>query len=433
MNTTTHTEHDELSPAYSEELKPHEIVSTVIMTRVSEYFGFFVFAIACALVFPQVYFPNYDLVTGTLISFSVFSLAFLTRPFARLVFGRIDKEMGRGVRITVAMFLLGASSIIIGFIPSYEEIGIVAPILLCIARIGQGIGSGGSADGLPMIMMMNAPEEKRGRFAMVPQLGAPIGFAIAASVYYILTEYLTPIEFFDWGWRFPFIVVLALQVVALFTRLRLVQTEGYNNAVKQLQLRLTPTADVVKRHWKDILLATYLPLASYTLLHLITIFPLGYIKLFSEVPVADLLIIQVAGAVVAIFTCAMSGVLSDRFGRRPYQVTIFVMVGILSFFIGDFLANPWSFMLVGYALFGLCFGQSSGTLPHRFKKEYRYTAVLLSTDLSWIFGAAFAPIIAISLTVWFGPEYAGYYLLSGVLATLLALRLAKKKPFTDEE
>jgi MFS family permease len=203
--------------------------------------------------------------------------------------------------------------------------------------------------------------------------------------------------------------------------------------VKQLQLRLTPAVSVIKSHWRDILLATYLPLASYTLLHLITIFPLGYIKLVSDFSVPDLLMMQVAGAVVAIFTCAMSGMLSDHFGRRAYLVTIIVMVGGLSFFMGDFLANPWLFMLVGYALFGLCFGQSSGTLPHRFKKEYRYTAVLLSTDLSWIFGAAFAPIIAISLTVWFGPEYAGYYLLSGVLATLLALRLAKKKPFTDEE
>ncbi len=433
MNTSTHVGNDDLAPAYSETLRPQEIVSTVIMTRVSEYFGFFVFAIACALVFPQVFFPNYDLLTGTLISFSVFSLAFLARPFSRLVFGQLDKQMGRGVRITVSMFLLGASTIIIGFIPSYEEIGIIAPIVLCVARIGQGIGSGGSADGLPMIMMMNAKEQKRGRYAMVPQLGAPIGFAIAAAIYYILTEHLTAAEFIDWGWRFPFIVVLSLQVVALFTRLRLVQTEGYNNAVKHHSLRLTPALGVIKNHWRDILLGTYLPLASYTLLHLITIYPLGYIQLFSELPVPDLLMMEVVGAVVAIFTCVMSGMLSDRFGRRPYLIVVIGMVGVLSFFIGDFLVNPWLFMLLGFALFGLCFGQSSGTLPHRFEKEYRYTAVLLSTDLSWIFGAAFAPIIAISLAVWFEPDFAGYYLLSGVLATLVALHLAKKKPFTDDE
>lgn len=432
MNTSTHIENDDLSPAYSEVLRPQEIVSTVIMTRVSEYFGFFVFAIASALVFPQVFFPNYDLETGTLISFSIFSLAFLARPFSRLVFGPLEMKMGRGVRITVAMFLLGASTIIIGFIPGYEEIGMIAPIVLCVARIGQGIGSGGAADGLPMIMLMNGVKKKRGRYAMVPQLGGPIGFAIAASIYYVLIEYLTPAEFIDWGWRFPFIVVLSLQVVALFTRLRLVETEGYRNAVKRHLLRATPALDVLKNHWREVILATYLPMASYTLLHLITIFPLGYLKLFSELSVPDLLIIQVAGCAVAVLTCVMSGILTDRFGRRPFLIVIALMIGVLSFFMENFLANTWLFMMVGFSLFGLCFGQSSSTLPHRFEKEYRFTAVSLSTDLSWIFGAAFAPIIAISLTIWLGLEFAGYYLLTGVLATLFALYLAKAEPFEDD-
>ena len=340
--------------------------------------------------------------------------------------------MGRGIRITVSVFLLGASTIIIGFIPGYEEIGIIAPIVLCIARIGQGVGLGGSADGLPMIMMMNADEDKRGRYAMVPQLGAPIGFAIAAAIYYVLTEYLTDAEFFDWGWRFPFIVVLSLQVVALFTRLRLVQTEGYNNAVKRHLLRATPAIEVIKGHWRDIILATYLPLASFTLLHLITIFPLGYLKIFSTLSVPDVLFIQVIGAVVATFTCILSGALSDHFGRRLYLVVIMVMVGLLSFFVSELSGNFPLFILTGFALFGFCFGQSSSTLPHRFEKEYRYTAVLISTDLSWVFGAAFAPVIAISLSVWFGLEFSGYYLLSGVLATLFALYIAKPKSFTDD-
>jgi len=426
---STDIENNDLSPAYSEVLRPGEIVATVIMTRVSEYFGFFVFAIACALVFPQVFFPNYDLQTGTLISFSVFSLAFIARPFSRMLFSGIDQKMGRGVRITVSMFLLGASTIIIGFIPGYEEIGIVAPIILCVARMGQGLGSGGAADGLPMIMLLNASDKKRGRYAMVPQLGGPIGFAIAASIYYVLTNYLTPEEFIDWGWRFPFIVVLALQVVALFTRLRLVETQGYKNAVERHLLRAVPTMELLKTNWRDVLIGIYLPLASYTLFHIITIFPLGYIKLYSGMSIPDLLLIQAVAAGAAVLTCVMSGILTDRFGRRAFLIVIITMVGALSFFVDIFVSNPWLFMLVGFSLLGLSFGQSSSTLPHRFEKKFRFTAVLLCTDLSWIFGAAFAPVIAIGLTILFGLEYAGYYLLSGVLATLIALYYARVRVF----
>jgi len=428
LNMNTANQDQDLPPADPDTLHPDEIVATVIMARVSEYFSFFVFGIACALVFPKVFFPNYDLITGTLISFSIFPLAFISRLLAILVFGPLDNRVGRAARITVAMFVLGGSTICIGFIPDYAEIGIVAPILLCVARIGQGLGAGGVSEGLPIIMMLNAPDKKKGWYSMVPQLGGPIGFAIAASIYYVLTNYLTSEEFINWGWRFPFMVVLSLQVVALFTRLRLIDTPEYENAVSHHYLHSTPVREVLLDHWPQVLLGTYLPLASYTLLHMVAIYPLGYIKLFPGLPVPDLLMMQTAGAVLAIFTCILSGLLADRFGRRRFLIVVTAMVGVLSFFVGNLLDNAWIFVLFGFGLFGLCFGQSGGTLPHRFEREYRFTGVSLSTDLGWLFGAAFAPIIALTLTVWLGIEFAGYYLLSGVIATLIALFISQHIP-----
>ena len=428
MNISTANQDQDLPPADPDTLHPDEIVATVIMTRVSEYFGFFVFAIGCALVFPKVFFPNYDLIPATLISFGVFSLAFIARLFARLIFGPLENRVGRAARITVAMFVLGGSTIIVGFIPGYADIGIVAPILLCVARIGQGLGSGGISEGLPIIMMMNAPDNKKSWYSMVPQLGGPIGFLIAASIYYVLTNYLTPEEFIDWGWRFPFMVVLSLQVVALFTQLRLIDTPEYKNAVSHHYLHNTPAREVLHDHWTQVIVGTYLPLASYVLFHMVAIFPLGYIKLFPGLSVPDLLFMQTAGAILAILTCILSGTLADRFSRRRFLIVITAVVGVVSFFMGILLYNAWIFTLVGFGLFGLCFGQSGGTLPHRFEREYRFTGVSLSTDLGWLFGAAFAPIIALSLTVWFGIEWAGYYLLSGVLATLIALFIAQHMP-----
>ncbi|MEM7194027.1 MAG: MFS transporter [Pseudomonadota bacterium] len=387
----------------------------------SEFFGLFTFAIASALVFPHVIFPNFEPLTGTLLSFGVFSLMFIARPFARIFSRRLDHRVGRAAKITLAMFLLGGSTMAIGFVPSYQEIGVIAPILLCLARLGQGLGVGGIWDGLPVIMMLEAPEKRRSWYAMIPQLGAPLGFLISASIFFVLVKFLSPEEFLSWGWRFPFFVVLSLQVVALFARLRLIATPEYNHALESHHLRGALIRDVIRHQFMQVALGAYLPLAAYALFHMVAVFPLAYISLYQDLPIPTLLMMQMVGATIAVFTCILSGPLADRFGRRRFLMVIAVLIGLLSFNIVDLLDRAWVYVLLGFSLLGLSFGQSGGTLPHRFKPEYRFTGVSLTTDMAWLFGAAFAPIISLSLTEWLGIEYAGYYLLSGALATLASL------------
>ncbi len=420
---STSPDHD--VPSFAE-LHPDELIGVVIMSRVSEFFSFFTFAIASALVFPQVFFPNFAPDVGMMISFGVLSLLFLSRPFARLIFRRVDRRLNRSARITVAMFVFGGSTVFIGFIPGYAEIGIVAPILLCLARLAQGLGIGGSWDGVPILMMMEAPEKRRSWYAMIPQLGAPIGFLIAASIFYVLTNFLTPEEFLAWGWRFPFFVGLALQVVALFARLRLIDTPEFEYAAETQSLRGSPVTDVLRHHWKQVLLGAYLPLAAYALLQMVTIYPLGYIQLFGDLSIPDLLLVQLAGGFIAVFTCILSGPLADRFGRRRLLMAVAIAIGLLSFGIVDLFDRVWIYVLVGFTLLGLSFGQSGGTLPHRFKPEYRFTAVSLTGDIGWLFGAAFAPIVSLGLTIRFGIEFAGYYLLSGAVASLIALFIVQR-------
>ena len=414
--TNTHaSNHEEIT------LHPEQLAGVVIMSQTAEYFSIFAFAIASALIFPQVFFPNYEPIIGTLLSFAVFSLAFISRSFSRFLFRRIDRRVGRAAKITVAMFVFGGSTMCIGFLPGYESIGIIAPILLCVFRAGQGFGLGGSWDGLPIIMMLNSPKHKESWFSMMPQIGALAGFFIAASIFYVLTEYLTPEELVDFGWRFPFFVVLAMQVVALFARLRLIDTPEYENMVEHHELRGSSVRKIFKFHWKQLVLSIYMPLTGYALFHLMSIYPMGYIALNGGLDIPKLLTMQMAGAAVAIVTCILSGILGDRVGRRHLRVVVTILVGILSFNMHSLIENTWMYLMIGFALLGFSFGQSTGTLPHRFKQEYRYTAVSVSNDISWLFGAAFAPIFAMGLTHYFGIEYAGYYLLSGVLATLLAL------------
>ena len=415
-STTSNTEE-----SLQQTMHPEQLAAVVIMCRTAEFFSIFTFAIAAALVFPQVFFPSYEPVMGMLMSFAVFSLAFIARCFSRLIFRRIDRRVGRGAKITVAMFVFGGSTMCIGFLPGYAEIGIVAPILLALARTGQGIGIGGTWDGLPIIMMQNAPKSKESWYAMIPQIGGPAGFFISAAIFFVLTNFLSTEEFISWGWRFPFFIVLSLQVVALFARLRLIDTPEYENTANHQELRASPVLSVFRHHWKQVILGAYMPLASYALFHLVTIFPLGYVLLFHEFSIPDVLLIQMGGALLAVITCVLSGVLADRFGRRRFLILIISLVGILSFFIVELLESVWLFLLMGFILLGFAFGQSSGTLPHRFQMRYRFTGVSLTNDIAWLFGAAFAPIVALGLTHWFGLAYAGYYLLSGVVATLIAL------------
>ena len=197
-----------------------DVITTVVMARVTDFFGFFVYAIASALVFPQIFFPFLDPLAGTLWSFALFSLAFLARPIASLAARPIQRRIGRAGKITLALMLLGSSTVAIGLLPGYAEIGIAAPILLAILRVVQGLGLGGSWDGITMQLSSAAPKGRVHRYAMVPQLGGPIGFCVAASLFYVLTGFLTEEEFYTYGWRFAFFAVLAVNVVSLFARLR---------------------------------------------------------------------------------------------------------------------------------------------------------------------------------------------------------------------
>src|SRR3954471_11758854 len=197
-------------------IAPGEIAIGVIVGRTSEFFDFFVYAIASVLVFPRLVFPFVDPLTGTLYSFGLFALAFIARPFGTLLFMTIDRLHGRGVKLTIALFLLGGSTMTISFLPGYDQIGIAAAWLLALLRVGQGVALGGAWDGLPSLLALNAPRERRGWYSMIPQLGAPLGLLVASALFAYFLSLLTPSDFLFWGWRYPFFVVLAVNVVALF-------------------------------------------------------------------------------------------------------------------------------------------------------------------------------------------------------------------------
>jgi MFS family permease len=424
---TTTIEHDarRINTRHGEHVAPGEIAIGVIIGRTSEFFDFFVYAIASVLVFPKLVFPNTDPLTGTLYSFAIFALAFIARPVGSLIFMWVDREYGRGLKLTIAIFLLGGSTAAVAFLPGHAEIGAWSGILLALFRLGQGVALGGAWDGLASLLALNAPEGKRGWYAMIPQLGAPIGLIIASALFAFFITSLSAADFLEWGWRYPFFVAFAINVVALFARLRIVSTQDYAKLFESRELQPSPVIETVRKQGRDIAIGAFAPLASFALFHMVTVFPLSWVFLFTKEDPTRFLVIEIVGAVVGIGATIASGLIADRYGRRALLGVSAVAIAVFSGFAPQLLdggaVGEVVFMVTGFALLGLSFGQSSGVVSSNFSNIYRYTGAALTSDLAWLVGAGFAPFVALFLSYHFGLLAAGAYLLSGAVATLAAL------------
>ena len=419
------------------QIDPGKIALGVVIGRTSEFFDFFTYCIAAVIVFPRLLFPSYDPVTATLYSFAIFSLAFIARPVGSFLFMAIDRKHGRGAKLTVAMFLLGGSTVAIAFIPSYASAGALGIYLLCTFRFCQGLALGGAWDGLASLLALNAPQNRKGWYAMMPQLGAPVGFILAAGLFAFFLATLNDADFIDWGWRYAFFVAFAINVVALFARLRLVATTEFGSLLDKNELQAVRVSDTFKAHGRTILLGAFIPLASYALFHLVTVFPLSWVNLYTDHSISRFLVIQLIGALISMGTIAASGIIADRIGRRKLLGLSAVIIGVGSFF-APFLYQAGAIgediiVLGGFAILGLSFGQAAGALASNFRQQFRYTGSAITSDLAWLIGAGFAPLVALYLCESIGLIMVGAYLLSGAICTLVALYFNKQMVETQAE
>ena len=406
-------------------IAPSEIAVGVVIGRASEYFDYFVYGIASVLVFPSVFFPFKQPLEATLYSFVVFSFAFIARPIGSVAFMVIQRRFGRGAKLTVALFLLGSSTVGIAFLPGYASIGTAAIVLLSIFRFTQGIALGGSWDGLPSLLALTAPPEKRGWYAMMGQLGAPVGFILASGLFALLWASLSAPDFLSWGWRYPFFCAFAINVVALFARLRLVVTNEYVQLLNERELEPIRGRELMRKQGLTVMVGAFGALASYALFHLVTVFPLSWILLYSHQSVSEFLVVQIFGAFLAAGGIVASGVIADRVGRRSTLGTLAILIAVFSGFAPTLLDGGTLgqdvFILIGFTLLGLSYGQAAGAMNASFEPRYRYTGAALTSDIAWLIGAGFAPLVALGLSANFGLGYVSLYLLSGAVCTLGAL------------
>lgn len=418
-------------PIESQSVAPGEIAVGVVIGRASEYFDFVVYGIASVLVFPALFFPFVDRLQGTLYAFVLLAVAFVVRPIGTLLGMAVQRSMGRSTKLTAALFLLGCSTVGMALLPTTEAVGPwMAVSLLTVCRIGQGVALGASWDGLPSLLALNAPESRRGWYAMLGQLGAPLGFLFACGLFTVLWGSLSSADFLSWGWRYPFFVAFAINVVGLFARLRLVVTHEYERELEAHELDPCDPAELVNKQGLHVVIGAFAALASYALFHIVTVFPLSWVALHAPQEIGPFLGVELVGAVLCAAAMPLSGIMADRIGRRRTLGTLAILIAAFSVVTPWLLDGGWAgrdgFILIGFVLLGLSYAQSAGSVTSNFLPRFRYTGAALTADMAWLVGAAFAPLIALGLSARFGLVAVSVYLLTGAVCTLLALQINRR-------
>ena len=400
-----------------------------------EFFDFYIYATAAVLVFPKLFFPASDPAAATLQSLATFALAFFARPVGSAVFGHFGDRIGRKATLVAALLTMGVSTVLIGVLPTYASIRMLAPALLALCRFGQGFGLGGEWGGAVLLATENAPAGKRAWYGMFPQLGAPLGFIGSGGIFLLLSRNLSDAQFLEFGWRIPFLASSVLVLVGLYVRLKITETPVFESAMAKSERVAVPFFTVFRRHAAALVLGTLIALATFVLFYLLTVFCLSWGTSKLGYSREQFLVIQLGGILFFALGIPCSAWLADRFGRRV--TLIVVTIGILVFGLGFGALFTAGFagvlltLILGLSLMGLTYGPLGTLLSELFPTAVRYTGSSLSFNLAGIFGASLAPAIATRLATTHGLPAVGYYLSAAALLTLIGLGLSRETRDAD--
>ena len=395
-----------------------------------EFFDFYIYANAAVLVFPALFFPSSNATNAMLQSLATFAIAFFARPLGSALFGHFGDRVGRKATLVAALMTMGLSTVAIGLLPTYASIGIAAPILLTLCRFGQGLGLGGEWGGAVLLATENAPPHKRAWYGMFPQLGAPIGFLMSGGIFLLLSDSLSNEQFFDFGWRIPFLASTLLVLVGLYVRLNITETPAFLESLKSNKRVKVPAITVFKEHGRHLLLGTFIALATFVLFYLMTVFTLSWATTSLGFSRREFLLIQLFAVLFFGLAIPISALLADRFSRRAVLMSASIAIaafGLLMaplFGSGD-VVKITMFLCLGLGLMGMTYGPLGTMLSELFPTEVRYTGASLTFNFAGILGASFAPFIATWLAGNYGLSYVGLYLSGAALITLTALAFSK--------
>ncbi len=397
-----------------------------------EFYDFYIYATAASLVFGPLFFPSSSASAQLLSAYASFAIAFMARPVGAVAFGHFGDRIGRKSTLVASLLVMGGSTLLIAFLPTYAQAGWAAPLMLCLLRFGQGFGLGGEWGGAALLAVENAPPGWRARFGVFPQLGAPVGFIAANGLFLLLGLCLPKDAFLNWGWRLPFLASAVLVMVGLWVRLKLTETPAFAALAAKGPPPSVPVAVLIKGYWKETVGGTLGVIACFALFYLATAFALGYgvTKLgYSRV---TFLSVQLGAILFLAAGILAAGWLSDSFGARRvllWGCAAAMATGLLltPLFGGGSLLLVFMFLAIALFVMGFVYGPLGAWLPGLFPAEVRYTGASMTFNIGGILGGGLAPFIAQSLADRGGLAPVGVYLGLAAFASLIGV-LALKQP-----
>jgi len=403
------------------------LLASLVGTTI-EYYDFYLYGTAAALVFGALFFPSESSTAQQLSAFATFAIAFIARPLGSALFGHFGDRAGRKSTLVASLLIMGLSTTLIAFLPGYAAIGVWAPLLLCLLRFGQGIGLGGEWGGAALVATENAPLNRRGWFGIFPQLGAPFGFLLANGLFLGLAAVQSEAHFKDFGWRIPFLFSAVLLAVGLYVRMTLQESASFNRLLATGRRTRVPLTELLKKHQKALLLGSFAMVVCYALFYISTVFALGYGTQTLSIPRERFLALECGAILFMALGILISGPLSDTIGRKPVLLCGCGMAISCGFLLAPALTsgNEWiigGFLALALFVMGLTFGPMGAYLPELFPAEVRYSGAAVAYNLGGILGASFAPYLAQRLVESGGLHWVGAYISVAACLSMVAVVL----------
>ncbi len=412
------------------------VVTASLIGTTIEWYDFFLYGSAAALVFNHVFFPESDPLVGTMLAFTTYAVGFVARPLGGLVFGHFGDRIGRKQLLVISLLLMGGSTFAIGLLPTYAAVGLAAPLLLTLLRVVQGFALGGEWGGAVLLVAEHGKPQHRGFWASWPQAGAPGGNLLATAVLAVLAVVLSDADFLSWGWRIPFLLSGVLVLIGLWVRLAVSESQvfrdAHERAAASARPERAPILGVLRDHWREALVAMGVRMAENVSYYVVTAFILVYATQEAQMPTGQVLNAVLVASAVHLVTIPAWGALSDRIGRRPVTALGAAGAGlwVFAFFPLVDAGTFWSVTLavtVGLVLHGAMYGPQAAFFSELFSTRVRYSGASVGYQLASIVAGGLAPLIATALLASFGSSVPiSLYVAAMAVITLVAVAVSRE-------